>query len=90
MAGRSSPSPLEDWQQAPLFDSERIVERTMSTGTTIRTLLRPAGGGRVTIVAYYRRAGTGRWVRRPMEERTVEFESLGLASSYDELFGPDL
>lgn len=82
---RNTPPPLS--QQLPLFSNERVVERTMSTGTVIRALLRPAGEGQVTILAWYRREPDGRWQRRPQEERTVAFDTLGLSTPFDELFG---
>lgn len=83
---RNTPPPLS--HQLPLFSNERVVQRTTSTGTTIRAQLKPAGSGMVTVIAWYRREPDGRWQRRPQEEgRTVPFDQLGLASSFDELFG---
>lgn len=85
---RNTPPPPS--QQLPLFSRERVVQRTLSSGITIRAQLRPAPGGMVTIVAWYRRETDGRWQRRPQEEgRTVPFAGLGLASSYSELFGEE-
>ena len=83
---RNTPPPLS--QQLPLFSNERVIERTTSSGTTIRAQLRPEPDGMVTILAWFRRQPDGRWLRRPQEERTVAFEKLGLSSSFDELFGP--
>ena len=59
----------------------------MCSGTVIRAMLRPAGEGLVTIVAWYRREPDGRWQRRPQEERTVSFGTLGLSTTYEDLFG---
>lgn len=83
---KNTPPPLS--QQLPLFSNERVVERITSSGTTVRAQLRPAGAGMVTVLAWYRRERDGRWQRRPQEEgRTVPFEQLGLASTYEDLFG---
>ncbi len=75
-------------RQAPLFSRDRVVERTVSTGTVIRTRLQPLEDGRVTILEYYRKTEGGQWIRRHQEERKVSFASLGLNCSFDELFGP--
>ncbi len=79
--------PPELSHQVPLFSQERVVERVIRSGVTIRTVLEPADGGHVRITGWYRMAPGGSWERRPQEERTVPFSSLGLEVSQEELFG---
>jgi hypothetical protein len=84
----SQGKPPELSLSTPLFAADRVVERTLQNGITIRARLEPLGAERVRILEYYRRDRTGKWQRRPEEEgRTPSFSTLGLSSSYASVFG---
>ncbi len=76
--------------QDSLFNSERVVERVLPGGTTLRLTLEPLSEGRVRVLAYSRRRAGERWQRVKDEEgRTFAFAQLGLPASFTELFGAD-
>jgi hypothetical protein len=84
----SQGKPPELSLSTPLFAADRVVERTLKNGITIRARLEPLGDERVRILEYYRRDRSGKWQRRPEEEgRTASFSTLGLTDSYSGIFG---
>lgn len=76
-------------QQDSVFDTRRTVERTLSTGSSVKVTLEPLGSGQVKIVEYRRKPRHGEaYMRQQAEEGvTVPYEGLQLTMSYAELFG---
>ena len=76
-------------QARHLFDQSTFVERETSTGNVVRLKLEPVGSEQVRILEYHRKqVGAREFKRVKGEEGAVyPFASLGLAESFDELFG---
>jgi len=73
--------------QDNLFDSARMVERTLPGGTVLRLLLEPLPGERVRVLEYHRRAPGERWQRlREEEGRTLRYEQLKLNRAFVKIF----
>lgn len=73
--------------QDDLFSPARMVERTLSNGTTLRLKLEPLPEERVKVLEYHRKGPGERWQRVQEEEgRVLLYDQLKLAQPFDELF----
>ena len=73
--------------QDSLFETARMVERTLQSGTVLRLKLEPLKGERVRVAEYHRKVPGAKWQRlREEEGRVVRFEQLKLTSSFGEVF----
>jgi hypothetical protein len=68
--------------------STAIIERTLSTGTTLKLKLEPLQNEQVRILEYWRKPRRGVSFRRVKDEegKIVAFTQLNLAQSYTDLF----
>jgi hypothetical protein len=76
--------------QGDLFSGTKVVRRQFSTtGATVELRLRPLGSGRVRIEEAFRKSRDAKEFTVWDGEigRELAFEQLGLADSYDDLFG---
>jgi hypothetical protein len=83
--------PLTKAPEAKQRDASQtaVVERRLDAlHTTLRLLLEPMAGRRVRVVEYRRKRDTdARWSRNKDQEGAVyDYDELGLAPSFDELF----
>ena len=73
--------------QDSLFETARLVERTLPNGTVLRLKLEPLLGETVKVSEYHRKVFGTKWQRLPEEEgRVVRFDQLKLTSSFAEVF----
>jgi hypothetical protein len=74
--------------QDALFSPERVVQRTLESGTILQLTLAPLPGERVRVLKYRRKAKGERWVTVKAEAgRTVAWQQLGLRASFESVFG---
>lgn len=74
--------------QDNLFSPQRVVERTLESGTILQLTLEPLPGERVRVLQYRRKAKGERWVTVKAEAgRTVAWNQLGLKVSFEAIFG---
>ena len=76
-------------QPRHLFENTVFVERTLSSGTTLRLKLEPLAREKVCILEYWRKPkGTTAFKRvKEQEGQTLSFEKLNLGQSFQEVFG---
>lgn len=73
--------------QDSLFTPERVVQRTLESGTILQLRLEPLSGERVRVLSYRQKLVGGRWKRLKAEEgRTVSWAQLGLRGSFEDVF----
>lgn len=74
--------------QDNLFNPQRVVERTLESGTVLHLTLEPLPGERVRVIKYRRKMKGERWVTvRGEQGRTIAWQQLGLSVSFESVFG---
>lgn len=74
--------------QDALFSPERVVQRTLESGTMLQLTLKPLPGERVRVLKYRRKMKGERWVTVKGEQgRTIVWQQLGLCVSFESVFG---
>ena len=74
--------------QGHLFENYAWVERTLSSGSTVRLWLEPLEGERVKVLEFWRKLPCSEKFKRCHDEegKTLAYASLGLSQSYDLTF----
>ena len=74
--------------QDNLFNPQRVVERTLESGTILQLTLEPLAGERVRVITYRKKSKGKRWVTVKEESgRTVAWRQLGLSLGFESVFG---